>query len=291
MYTIATHDGSFHSDDVFAVAAFQLLLGVDTVQVVRVDRNNPTIEADYVVDVGGVYDHASQRYDHHQPGAPVRENGIPYAGFGLMWRHYGATICGSDVVASKIDQILVQPIDAPDNGMILATPIRDDVRPVELYMIINSFRPAWGSDSNMDDAFLEAVDWARSFLERVIKNAHAQIAMEQLVRTVYEASDDKRILIFEVAVPAEALIDYDDVKIIITPRVQGEQVDWRATTVRQSHSSFAPRAMFPVSWSGLRTKTLQQVSGITDALFCHKSRHLFVAESKTSALKAAWLAQ
>ena len=89
MKTVVTHSGNFHGDDVFAVAAFQLLLGVDEVQVIRT-RDDATIEkGDYVVDVGGVYDHEQNRYDHHQPGAPVRENGIPYAAFGLMWKHYG----------------------------------------------------------------------------------------------------------------------------------------------------------------------------------------------------------
>jgi uncharacterized UPF0160 family protein len=93
MKKVATHDGSFHSDDVFAIAALQLLLGENEVEVVRVPKDSPSIEADYVVDVGGVYDHERRRYDHHQPGAPVRENGIPYAAFGLVWRHYGADIC------------------------------------------------------------------------------------------------------------------------------------------------------------------------------------------------------
>jgi len=291
MHTIATHDGSFHSDDVFAVAAFQLLLGVTEVQVLRVDRNNPAIEAEYVVDVGGVYDHERKRYDHHQNGAPIRENGIPYAGFGLMWRHYGAIICCSEVVAEKLDQILVQPIDAPDNGMILATPVRDDVRPVELYQIVKSFAPAWGSDTSVDEAFDEAVHWAREFLTRMIKNTQAHITMDEMVRQVYEDSEEKRILVFDIAVPAEALIVYPDVEVIVTPSVQAEKVDWRATVVRQSHGSFTPRVVFPLAWAGLRDGALQVASGIADALFCHKAQFLFVAKSKESALEAARLAK
>lgn len=289
MHTVATHNGSFHSDDVFAVAMFQLLLGTDKVQVIRVDCNNPNIEADYVVDVGGVYDHLRKRYDHHQNGAPVRDNGIPYAGFGLVWRHYGVMVCGSEVVADKLDQTLVQPIDAPDNGMILSTPTRSDARPIELYQIINSFAPVWGSEDSVDEAFLEAVAWARAFLLHMIENTRANVAMEKLVREVYEASEEKQILVFETPVPAEALIAYPEVEVVVTPRESGDHTDWRATVVRQSHGSFTARVVFPSFWAGLRDEALQSASGLSDAIFCHKAQFLFVAKSKESARKAARL--
>ncbi len=291
MKTVATHNGSFHSDDVFAVAAFQLLLGVDNVAVVRVPRNGHVIDADYVVDVGGVYDHTLCRYDHHQNGAPIRENGIPYAGFGLMWRHYGATICHSESVATKLDQVLVQAVDAPDNGMTLATPLRSDVRPVELYQIVNSFAPPWGSDASKDGAFLEAVSWARSFLQRMIRNYHAVVEMEDLVHRTYETSSDKRTVEFTVPVPAEALISYLDVQVVVSPDEVTESTNWRAAVVRQSHGSFENRVSFPESWAGLRDQALQDVSGIQDAIFCHKARFLFVARSRESARRAAELAE
>jgi len=207
-----------------------------------------------------------------------------------VWRHYGALICKSEVVAQKLDQMLVQPIDAPDNGMILSSPVRADVRPVELYQIINSFAPAWGSEDSVDEAFLEAVTWARSFLLRMIQNAHASVAMENLVREVYEASEEKQILIFETPVPAEALIAYPEVEVVVTPRESGDQTNWRATVVRQSYVSFTPRVVFPSAWAGLRDEALVDASGFSDAVFCHKAQFLFVAKSKESAIAAARLA-
>ena len=291
MITIATHNGSFHSDDVFAIAAFRLLLGKDQVHVMRVDRNEGEIMADYVVDVGGVYDHAQKRYDHHQNGAPVRDNGIPYAGFGLMWRHYGATICQSDEVAAMLDRALVQPVDAPDNGMVLSSPLRDDVRPVELYQIVNSFAPPWGSEASKDDAFMEAVEWAESFLERMIQNYRALLALETLVKDTYQLAHTKQILQFPVPVPAEALIPYADVHVVISPDDRSVSPLWRAAVVRKAYGEFENRVSFPEAWGGLRGEALRAVSGIDDALFCHKARFLFVAGSRESALKAASLAQ
>ena len=55
-YKIITHSGSYHADDVFAVATLTLLLGLNKVEIVRT-RDRDTIETgDYVVDVGGEYD-------------------------------------------------------------------------------------------------------------------------------------------------------------------------------------------------------------------------------------------
>ena len=45
---IGTHDGKFHCDEVLAC------------YMLRID------ECDIVVDVGGVYDPSTHRYDHHQ---------------------------------------------------------------------------------------------------------------------------------------------------------------------------------------------------------------------------------
>ena len=51
-------------------------------------------KADYVFDVGGIYDPSINRFDHHQPGgAGKRENDIPYAAFGLVWKTYGPILC------------------------------------------------------------------------------------------------------------------------------------------------------------------------------------------------------
>ncbi|HMA77996.1 MAG TPA: MYG1 family protein, partial [Candidatus Paceibacterota bacterium] len=89
MTTIITHSGSFHPDDVFAVAALRLAHKEQDVNVIRTRDESVIAVGEWVVDVGGVHDPAAQRFDHHQPGAPVRENGIPYAAFGLVWQHIG----------------------------------------------------------------------------------------------------------------------------------------------------------------------------------------------------------
>ena len=139
MIKIATHSGGFHTDDVFAVATLQLVYGVENVEIIRTRDEVELATADIVVDVGGVYDVAAKRFDHHQNGGPVRANGIPYAAFGLVWREYGETVASSKVVAEEIERMLVLAVDAGDSGVSLYTLNNFDVMPYELYQITRSF--------------------------------------------------------------------------------------------------------------------------------------------------------
>jgi len=291
MYKIVTHSGSFHPDDVFAVASFQLLLGVENIEIIRTRDESIITEGDYVVDVGGVYDHDAKRYDHHQNGAPVRENGIPYAGFGLMWRHYSEEICQSAEIAQAIENRLVQPIDAGDNGVKLFDVNQYEVHPFELYHLVSLYSPAWGSGGNKDEAFLKAVDWARSVIIRIIEKERANLELKQLIKETYEAAEEKQILVFDVSVPMPALIEYSDVELVVCPDDPQSNNNWMTTCVRKNNDTFESRVIFPESWAGLRGEELQKVSGIHDAVFCHKARFLVVTESKESALKVAELAE
>jgi uncharacterized UPF0160 family protein len=284
--TIVTHSGSFHSDDVFAIAALQLLHGSD-ISVVRTRDPAVLATADIVVDVGGEYAHTRARYDHHQPGAPVRENGIPYAGFGLIWRHYGETICGSRAVAERLEERLVIPIDAGDNGVVLAEPTQPPLAPVELHTIIGSFAPPWRSEQSKDDGFFAAVAFARDLLSRLIAREQAALAMDALVAETYAAADDPRILVFSEPVSALTAIAYPEVLLVVCPDDPQSNENWTATAVRVDHTGFASRVTFPDSWRGLRDADLAAVSEIPDAVFCHAAGFLFVAGSRAGALAAA----
>ena len=85
-------------------------------------------KADVAWDVGAVYDAAASRFDHHQRGAPVREDGLHYSAAGLVWHRHGEAAVrallapsGGDhlapAVASAIDREVVRRIDAIDNGV------------------------------------------------------------------------------------------------------------------------------------------------------------------------------
>jgi len=291
MYTVATHSGGFHSDDVFAVAAFQLLLGKENMQVIRTRDDVVIAAADYVVDVGGVYDHAAKRYDHHQNGAPVRDNGIPYAGFGLMWKHYGEEICSSADIAKYIEEQLCQPIDAGDNGVTLYELNEYKVKPFELHNFVSLFNPPWRSNESKDGQFIAAVNWARSVLERMVAKGRAAEEQHELIKQVYEAVKNKQTLVFEEPVAMMSVIQYPEVEIVVSPDDPSLNDNWTATCVRKDFDTFESRVSFPETWAGLRGKDLAAISGLDDSVFCHKARFLYVGGSKESAIAAAKLAK
>jgi len=81
--TIATHDGNFHADDVFSIAALKAVF--PTFTLIRTRDLTLIAKADIVIDVGGEHNEDTGRFDHHQRGgAGARENGIPFSSFGLF---------------------------------------------------------------------------------------------------------------------------------------------------------------------------------------------------------------
>ncbi len=284
MQKIITHSGSFHTDDVFAVATLQLHFGIENVEVIRTRDEAIIASGDIVVDVGGVYDAEKQRFDHHQNGAPVRDNGIPYAAFGLIWKHYGEQVAGSSEAAADIERRFVLPIDANDVGVSLYDLNEKNISPITLQDLMSLWRPIWGSVDEADIGFTEACNFARDTILRAILQTKGDIAQKQYVESVYTATTDKTILVFDKPVSTFYLIDYPEVSVAVYPSEEGDR--WSAAMVRKNHDSYETRVKFPAEWGGLRDDELSKASGVSDAVFCHKAGFLFVAKNKEGVLEA-----
>ncbi len=287
--TVVVHDGTFHTDDVFACAVVSLAFKDKEVEIVRSRDEAVIAGADIVLDVGGVYDIESLRFDHHQrEGAGVRENGVPYASFGLVWKQYGTMICDSEEVAEIIDEQLVQGVDGPDNGYgekkegkFYTYTIRD---------LISAERPTWEEDQySFDEAFINAVTIATQVLLRTIAHTKAFVNAKIILEQAYEKSVDKRILVADKEYPGwyEFTGQYSEILYFIYERQNGE---WSVKAARKDPANFELRKPFPESWRGLRDEELQNVSGVGDALFCHKERFLVVAKTFEGALQLAKIA-
>ena len=78
-------------------------------------------------DVGGEYDVARGRYDHHMRDLPRRPDGTPYSSVGLIWRDFGRSALPRltpgidedmlDSVWQDIDTNFILAIDQADNGV------------------------------------------------------------------------------------------------------------------------------------------------------------------------------
>ncbi len=286
---VVTHDGKFHADEVLAVAVLSLSLGEDNVEIVRSRDLEMIAKADIVVDVGQVYSPEHNRFDHHQPeGGGVRDNGIPYASFGLVWKHFGEKLCGSKSVADEIESVMILPIDANDNGMSIIERAKEGVSPYDFHDAIDIFNPHASESLTHDAQFLKVVEMGKRVIEREIIKARQRQEDDQYVREIYEKTEDKRIIVFDKPTNTRFLNSVSEPIFYVVPGTTDEK--WIAHAVRIDPEFFDYRGYFPKAWAGKTREGLVAASGVSDAVFCHTHLFIAVAGSKEGALKLAELA-
>lgn len=286
---MVTHDGGFHTDDVFASAVMRMWLRRHgkRMRITRTREQGIIEKADIAFDVGQIYDHTQGRYDHHQTeGAGVRHNGVPYAAFGLVWKHYGLDICeGREEVWKNIDTDLVQPIDASDNG-------------VDLY----SCAPTYGCTPVAIQRIMRIFDGdfngASVFAERVIQQALDQTLRADSyrlhMRSSYMNTADSRILILtlpgDTFTIRQCLIDplFAQVVYVVFPSSDSSKYNVLATSVSEQRSEL--KRSLPLAWRGKNAEELAEITGVSDAIMCHRSGFLAKTKSKEGAEKLAYLA-
>jgi uncharacterized UPF0160 family protein len=295
--TIVTHSSKFHVDDVFAVAALSLLLGQDnTIEIIRT-RDRVIIDTgDYVVDVGGVYDPLLNRFDHHQfGGAGEGDGGIPYSSFGLVWKHFGNTLCGhNSEIADVVNKVLVRPIDAHDNGVEIIKESVAGLRPYDLHQLKYIILPTWKEFDDIDKVFIQTVGYAQWILSRQIKVASDQVEGRVLVHEKYQNAPDKRIIEVDERLPwKEVLAQFSEPTYVIynkridnTWSVKAVSVDPHGVGILE----FVPRKAFPSEWAGKSGEDLEKVTKVEGSLFSHRNRFLTVVKTREAALQIARLA-
>jgi uncharacterized UPF0160 family protein len=278
---VATHSGSFHADDVFALAALSML--GEPVEIVRTRDADAMAACDVRVDVGFADDPATGDFDHHQRGgAGERPNGVRYASFGLVWRAHGARLCGGDAaVADRVDRSLVQAVDANDTGQAVVAPVLDGVRPMTVSGVIGALNPTWEEELTPDEErarFDEAIALAARVLEREIASATAQQRAVRLVSDAIAGAADPRLIALDRDVPWKEVVvtTAPDALFVMYPKRQG----WGLEAVPHALGSFDNRRDLPAAWAGLDGPELARLTGVEDALFCHGKRFLVVARSR-----------
>jgi uncharacterized UPF0160 family protein len=284
MKKVATHSGTFHADEVFAVATIEIALA-NPIELIRTRDREIYKDADICIDIGGEYDDTRDRFDHHQAkGAGKRSNGIPYASFGLVWKKYGLIICGNQSIVDEIDEEIVQPIDAEDNGMEFVKLTKSHIRPFAVPDVVHILNSTWKeSDRNQDEAFGEALKLAKFILHRAILRARDKHEAERFVTTAYESAEDKRVIITDSHYPdRDVLCKFLEPLFVVRPNSDGT---WGAETIKDDPRSFKNRKDFPKKWGGKTGSALEKASGVTGALFCHRNLFLVIGATKEAALE------
>ena len=273
-----THSGKFHADDVFSSA---LLLYLNP-QITITRGNRVPEEYD-----GIVFDIGRGRYDHHQRDSRVRENGVPYAAFGLLWEELGGEILGG-TLAQRFDEEFVQSLDNNDN-----TGEKN-----ELASLIGNFNPVWDEteaadgvteeerDHGLSVGFLRAVQVAGMVLEnkfaRYRADARADGKINQVLAMQETQGGDARILVLPEFVPCQKRLKETDIAFVIFPSNRGGY----CIQPQKKPDSMNYKCSFPKQWLGLENEELQAATGLASAGFCHKGGFLMTVGDEADAIRA-----
>jgi len=295
---LITHNGSFHADDVFACATLCLMLEKNQEEFEIFRTRDPEIikNGDYVFDLGGVYDEIKNRFDHHQKGgAGKRGNGLPaqagieYSSFGLVWKKFGIELSGLEKVANIVEEHLVAPTDAFDNGFNLVEN-KYNISPYFIDHFFLAMVPTWREVSlTQDEMFLKCVEIAKEILSREIIQAKDSVLAEEKVISIYQNAKDKKIIVLDQNYPYENILNkFSEPLFVVYPRTSDNS--WGVKAIKEDPKTFKNRKDFPASWGGLRDEELQKITGVSNAVFCHRGLFLAVAKTQEGAIKLAQIA-
>ncbi|QNA89160.1 MYG1 family protein [Massilia sp. Dwa41.01b] len=295
---VVTHGGKFHADDAWAVAVLAILF--PDCEIVR--TRDPAIigSADFAIDVGGIWDPATGRFDHHQKGfAGARPSGVPYASAGLVWREYGARCVAAlasshagttlspetaQQIAYAIDADIVQYLDLSDVGAAKNAP-----GGYGLSAVVSGFNPNWLDEERLGhgeptEAYrLGQFRKAMTLLTDIIVNSvkyrvGAILALDQ-VRGAEPLEGGRVLFLKNAALPWTAVVRKEMPKVLFVISHSIAESRYLIHTVPVSAESFEARADLPEPWAGLRDADLAAVTGVPDATFCHNGRFIAAAKS------------
>ncbi|MNH91031.1 hypothetical protein D3C73_435820 [compost metagenome] len=296
---LVTHSGGFHADELLSSVILTRLFPEAKIVRSRAPEWITPSSDRIIYDVGGAYDAEKQIFDHHQRGAPLREDEAPYSSFGLIWKHYGRDYLAVmniptahiDALHASFDKSFVLPIDLMDNGA-LSPSSAGPLAGLTLSSLLETLKPNFDDkEQGADDrAFHAALAIARAFVEAGIGKRAAKLRAETLVLEAIAETGEGRVLELPMGMPFRPAIvkaGADHLLFVVHPR---DGKDWCVTGIRKADDGFELRADLPKSWAGLTNGDLEAASGVKGATFCHNGRFIAAATSREAALAMAQIA-
>jgi uncharacterized UPF0160 family protein len=308
--TIGTHSGTFQADEALGVWLLRQLPKWRDATCFR--SRNPEVLAplDIVIDVGGVYDHALLRYDHHQRGFFETLDGAvgeavgtegatgrfktKLSAAGLVYKHYGREILQClvpslegprlEAVYVKLYKDMMEGVDAVDNGIEIA----DETRYSEgtgLSNRVARLNRRWNEPdegaAEEDQRFEGASALAgREFQEQLQVLAESWLPARDgveaalLARTEVDACGQIICLTAGGMPWKEHLYELERVHgldPLVMFVLYTSSGMWRVQAVTAEGTAFTNRLSLPEAWRGLRDDALSTAAGIEGCCFCHNA--------------------
>ncbi|MFZ3588832.1 MYG1 family protein [Bacillus sp. DJP31] len=284
---VGTHSGTFHADDIIAFIILDELYG--SIELVRSRNEDLLSTCDLVFDVGG------GDYDHHTNDKEFRENGIPFAAAGLVWRDFGKSLLEKKGIPAHsiekvhlyIDEQYMQGLDAIDNGVRFE---REMIIP-DLATDLHRFNPKWNKEEDELEQFYKAVQYARTSFLNLIEDQLAKIAAKSIISNAYDNRKQKELLLLDQHCPwHHALLEVDIKEEVLFVIYQDPRKGFLIQTVPVHGNTFESRKDLPVEWAGKSMDELNLILEIQDAVFAHPARFIAGTKSKESIMKMAAIA-
>ena len=311
---IGTHDGSFHCDEVLACFMLKQTPTFSDALLVRSRDPSKLETCDVVVDVGGIYDPARNRFDHHQRTfnetfatlVPGKNWNIKLSSAGLVYVHFGREVIKSvlsrfkgvdesdeqliEVLYDKMYENFVQEVDAIDNGIEIAEKKNYTIN-TNLSARVGFLNLDWNSkDKDENFQFEEAIKMVgEEFIQRVRYYAlnwwPAKSIVLNAIRNRFKHHESGAIVVLDQFAPwrshlfvieKELGINNEEMKYVL---YEDEKGGWRVQCIPVSEDSFKNRLSLPSEWCGLRDDELSKVSCIQNCVFVHASG--FIGGNKT----------
>lgn len=304
--TVVTHNGLFHADEGFGVAFLSLLLGSE-VRVIRT-RNPAQIEqADVALDVGGVYNNAGLRYDHHQREFTDMHEGtsVKLAACGLIWKHFGTCLISkyhpeldTEQVQSlwqSVDETICRPVDLQDNGQGTFKTEGAEAQALTVSMMVSSFNQQDIYSPAQDAAFLRVVEILKEYVLNFLRAGANKLQLLKESEEAVKAQLGSRILVLDKFLPyREAVLKANAEEggqfDLVTYPAKGQ---WNLQTIPVDDTPenfYSQRVSLPQRLWGLTGPDASKESlGGSALVFCHKTGFLAAVKADTAedARKAA----
>jgi len=276
--SFGTHDGSFHADEVTACATLLLFGLIDRDKVYRTRDPNTLARCEYVCDVGGIYEPARKRFDHHQ---------VEYAGglssAGMLWKYLKEEKYIEQQLYDYFNTTLIIGIDAHDNGVARVEPGYSSFS-----QVVSNFLPVEynATEKELQDAFFQALFFVLEHLDRLKRRFLYTLSCREKVRKCM--AESTQALVFNESLPW--MENFFDLGGEVHPAlfvIMPTGVHWKLRGIPPSlRDRMRVRRPLPQKWAGLHEGDLQRASGIPGAIFCHKGRFISIWKTREDALRA-----